>query len=99
MREMSARTPAVVESIGRVGLAARAIVFVIIGWSLIQSAWLASSAGVKTLGEAVASLADQGALYTVVAAGLLLFGVFSLFAARSRIVPDLDRSDLRPALH
>jgi len=98
MREMSSRTPTVVESIGRVGLAARAVVFLIIGWSLVQSAWLASTARVKTLGEAVTSLADSGVLYTVVAAGLLLFGLFSLCAARYRIVPDLSRGDLRPSL-
>jgi hypothetical protein len=54
---------------------------------------------VKTLGDAVNSLAGQGTLYTLVAAGLLVFGVFSLFSARYRIVPDVQRSDLRPTLH
>ncbi len=62
----------------------------------MQSAWLASSARIKTLGEAVDSLAGHGTLYTLVAIGLLLFGVFSLLTARYGIVPDLDRRDLRP---
>ena len=68
-------------------------------WSLVQSAWLSSSAQVKSLGEAVGSLADNGTLYTLVAAGLVVFGLFSLLLARYRIVPDLDRADLRPRLH
>ena len=50
-------------------------------------------------GEAVGSLADNGTLYTLVAAGLVVFGLFSLLLARYRIVPDLDRADLRPRLH
>lgn len=99
MRHLSAQTPQFVEYLGRAGSAARAVVFLIIGWSLVQAAWLASTSRIKTLGEAVSSLAGHGTLYTLVAAGLLLFGVFSLFVARYRIVPDLDRADLRPTLH
>lgn len=96
MRGVATDAPAFVEPLGRAGHAARAVVFLIIGWSLVQSAWLDNSAQVKTLGEAVSSLADQGALYTLVAAGLLLFGVFSLCLARYRIVPDLDARRLIP---
>jgi hypothetical protein len=73
-------------------------VFAIIAWSLVRSAWFADTAQVKTLGEAVQSLADNGTVYTLVAIGLLLFGVFSLAIARYRIVPDIDRSTLKPAL-
>jgi hypothetical protein len=96
MRGVAADAPGFVEPLGRAGHAARAVVFLIIGWSLVQSAWFDSSARVKTLGEAVSSLADQGPLYVLVAAGLLLFGVFSLFLARYRIVPDLDPRGLVP---
>jgi hypothetical protein len=91
MKRMKADAPHFVEYLGRAGFAARAVVFLIIGWSLVRSAWLSSTAQVKTLGEAVSSLADNGTLYTLVAAGLLLFGVFSLFAARYRIIPDIDQ--------
>ncbi len=90
MQRVAANAPAFVAPLGRAGHAARAVVFLVIGWSLVQSAWLASSAGVKTLGEAVSSLADQGPLYKLVATGLVLFGVFSLLLARYRIVPELD---------
>jgi hypothetical protein len=96
MREISPRAPAYVCHLGRGGYAARAVVFLIIGWSLVQSAWLARSGQVKTLGEAVSSLQDNGALYTLVAIGLMLFGVFSLFLARYRIIPDVSEAKLRP---
>jgi hypothetical protein len=93
---IDSRAPAFVAPLGRAGHAARAVVFLIIGWSLVQSAWLTSSSQVKTLGEAVTSLADHGLLYTLVAAGLLMFGVFSLFLARYRIVPSLDARQFVP---
>lgn len=97
--QIASNAPAIVRPLGRIGYAARAVVFAIIGWALMQSAWFSSTAEVKSLGEAVGSLAANGALYTLVAAGLLLFGLFSLLLARYRIIPDLDRSDLRPTLH
>ena len=42
------------------------------------------------MGDAVASLSETGGLYTFVAIGLILFGVFSLIQARYRIVPAVD---------
>jgi hypothetical protein len=98
-RHIAADAPAIVKPLGRAGHAARAVVFLIIGWSLVKSAWFSDTDEVKSLGEAVGSLADNGTLYTLVAAGLLLFGLFSLLLARYRIVPDLTRSDLKPTLH
>ena len=44
---------------------------------------------VKTLGDAVASLAGEGIVFKLVAIGLLAFGLFSLVLARYRIIPDL----------
>jgi hypothetical protein len=97
-REISGDAPAAVKTLGRIGYAARAVVFLVIGWSLVRSAWFGSTGEVKSLGEAVGSLAGNGTLYTVVAAGLLVFGLFSLLLARYRIVPDLERADLTPTL-
>jgi hypothetical protein len=94
MDRVSARAPGFVEYLGRGGFAARALVFLIIGWSLVKSAWFSSSTQVKTLGEAVTSLSDNGTLYTAVAIGLILFGLFSLFVARYRIIPDLNQRRL-----
>lgn len=97
MQRISEQAPDFVEWLGRAGFLARAVVFAIIGWSLVQSAWFSSSAQVKTLGEAISSLADNGSIYTLVAIGFLLFGIFSMFMARYRIIPDLGAHGIKPA--
>ena len=99
MSHVGGGAPAAIEPIGRLGHAARTVVFVVIGWSLVRSAWLDSEAEVKGLGDAIVSLSGNGTLYTVVAVGLLLFGVFSLVVARYRIIPDVHRRDWKPSLH
>lgn len=97
MRWISGGAPAGVQTVGRIGHAARAIVFAIIGWSMVQGAWFAQESQIKGLGEAILSLRDMGALYTLVAVGLMLFGAFSLVLARYRIIPDLGPRGLRPS--
>lgn len=99
MRQINGRAPASVKTIGRIGHGARAIVFLIIGWSLIQSAWLERSSEIKGLGAAIDALAGNEWLYPLVAAGLILFGIFSLIAARYRIIPDVNAQSARPTLH
>jgi len=89
MRRISHQAPHYTRAIGGLGFLTRALVFGIIGWSLIRSAWLNQSSEVKSLGEAIASLGDEGILFTAVAVGLILFGVFSLILTRYRIVPQL----------
>ena len=96
MKHVSGRAPTYVEPLGRGGYAARGVVFLLIGWSLMKSAWFDSSTEVKGLGEAIVSLSDMGILYTLVAIGLMLFGIFTLIVARYRIIPDVHRGNLRP---
>ncbi|ARU15877.1 hypothetical protein A9D14_06365 [Croceicoccus marinus] len=96
MNRISARAPSATRWLGGAGYLARAIVFVVIGWSLIRSGWFSSGESVKTLGNAVASLADDGIWFTLTAVGLLLFGLFSLVLARYRIIPDMDASGSTP---
>lgn len=96
MRHIDGRAPRAVQPVGRAGHAARAIVFAVIGWSLISAAWLNSGGAVKGLGEALLTLKDLGVVYTLVAVGLLLFGAFSLVTARYRIIPDIRSGDLKP---
>lgn len=64
----------------------------------MRSAWLHSGAEVKGLGGALMALRANGALYTIVAVGLLMFGLFSLIVARFRIIPDVERGDLKPRI-
>ncbi|MCW1432258.1 DUF1206 domain-containing protein [Novosphingobium sp. JCM 18896] len=98
MRTVGAGAPTSVCWIGRIGHAARAVVFLVIGWSLIHSAWLGNGAEAKGLGTALVSLRENQALHTIVALGLLMFGVFSLIVARFRIIPDVEKKDLKPKL-
>lgn len=98
MHLISSRAPSYTRTLGAIGYLARAVVFGIIGWSLIRAGFLSSGATqVKTLGEAVASLAGSGIVFTLVAIGLLIFGLFSLILARYRIIPDMDVSAKVPA--
>ncbi len=97
MKRVSAQAPAAVSPLGRIGSAARAIVFAIIGWSLVQAAWFDSSVQAKGLGEALISLRDSGFVYTLVCIGLMVFGAFSLVVSRYRIIPDLDEHNLKPS--
>lgn len=99
MHRISPNAPEGTRTVGRLGHAARAIVFAIIGWSMVEGAWLASENRMKGLGEAILSLRDTGTLYTLVAVGLILFGLFSLVTARYRIIPEIGRESLRPSLH
>jgi hypothetical protein len=97
MHRVSGRAPDWVEWLGRIGFAARAVVFAIVGWSLVQAAWWHHSSEAKGLGEALLSLRSSGALYTIVVVGLMMFGAFSLIVSRYLIVPRVEKEDLKPA--
>lgn len=98
MKRIGGGAPQYVRTLGRAGHAARAVVFLLIGWSLVKGAWLTQSSQVKGLGDALVALSGNDLLYTAVALGLIMFGLFSLIVSRYRIVPDIDRGDLRPRL-
>ncbi|MGX7952705.1 DUF1206 domain-containing protein [Tsuneonella sp. HG249] len=96
MKRVGGGAPNYVRPIGRAGHAARAVVFLLIGWSMIKGAGLSQSSEVKGLGDALVALSGMGLLYSLVAIGLILFGLFSLIVARYRIIPDVGRGDLKP---
>mgnify|MGYP002780757990 FL=1 len=73
--------------LGRFGIAARGIVFGIIGLFLIQAAKQSDASQAKGFGEALAILAQQPAgpwLLGIVALGLIAYGIYSLVEARYR---------------
>eukprot|EP00456_Euglypha_rotunda_P017277 TRINITY_DN15919_c0_g1_i12.p1 TRINITY_DN15919_c0_g1~~TRINITY_DN15919_c0_g1_i12.p1 ORF type:complete len:271 (-),score=34.99 TRINITY_DN15919_c0_g1_i12:454-1266(-) len=79
--------PAYVRWVGRLGYAARAVVFSLIGWFIISAALNHNPNRAGGLGEALAQLRaqDEGTvILSVVAFGLALFGLFSLIEARYR---------------
>lgn len=93
MKNLSADAPPFAETIGRIGVATRGLVFAVIGYSFVRSAQTENAEQAKAMGSAVASLYEMGWVYTFVAVGLILFGVFSLIQARYRIVPPVDVAD------
>ncbi len=93
MNRISAQAPDATRWLGGAGYLARGVVYAVIGWSLVSAGFLSGSAEeVVSLGDAVASLAGEGFIFTLTAIGLLLFGLFSLVLARYRIIPEFDSS-------
>ena len=99
MNRISSAAPDSTRWLGAAGYCARGVVYAVIGWSLFKAGFMSAGAEqVKTLGDAVASLAGQGFVFTLTAIGLLLFGIFSLVLARYRIIPDLGADGRVPLL-
>ncbi|HEX8063706.1 MAG TPA: DUF1206 domain-containing protein [Allosphingosinicella sp.] len=71
---------------GLAGHAARGAIFLTAAWLLFNSARHHAAQEAGALGDALTSLPDS--LRAAVAAGLCLFGVYSLIEARYRIIPD-----------
>ncbi len=74
-------------AICRFGLAARSIVFFLIGWFVIEAAYMAQASQVGGLDQALEALSDQPYgpwLLTVVALGLMAYGVYMIVQARYR---------------
>lgn len=90
MRHLPSDAPSYTCTVGRVGLAARAVVFALIGWSILQSAWRNDENQVRDLGGALVLVHENPFLYLSIAAGLILFAGYSAIEGRYRIVPPID---------
>ena len=74
---------------GRFGLAARGVVFTIIGWFVMRAAMQYDPSQASDIGEALATLERQPYgpwLLGVVALGLVAYGLYQLVNARYRII-------------
>ncbi len=99
MNRIDARAPDATRWLGAAGYSARGVVYAIIGWSLFKAGFLsAGTQQVRTVGDAIIDLADQGIVFTLTALGLMLFGLFSLVLARYQIIPDLDLHGKMPTI-
>jgi hypothetical protein len=68
------------------GHAARGVIFLAAAWLIFNAALHHHAEEAGALGDALTSL--PGVLRALVAAGLCLFGIYSLIEARYRIIPD-----------
>jgi hypothetical protein len=87
LNEMSENEKAWATRMGRFGLAARGVVFGVIGFFLIQAARSSNASEVRGLGGALAALASQPYgpwLLGLVALGLVAYGIYNLVLARYR---------------
>ena len=80
-----------VKWLGRAGFAARGIVFLLAAWFLIDAALSGEAEEAAGIEQILAWL--QSPMNLIVAAGLFLFGLYSLVEARYRRIhlPDIDR--------
>jgi hypothetical protein len=79
--------PRYVRTIGRVGYAARAVVFAMIGWFFVMAALHSDPSEAGGMGQALRRLQAQesGPIFLgIMALGLMLFGIYSLVEARFR---------------
>jgi hypothetical protein len=75
--------------IGRFGIAARAVVFLVIGWFLIRAAYDADADRAGGIDESLAALASQPygpVVLGLVAFGLMAYGVWEFVKARYRVM-------------
>ncbi len=86
--------------IARLGLAARGTVFTIVGVYLVKAAISSNAGEAKGVGEALREISSQsyGAiLLSVVALGLLCYGIYQFICARYRKIPHANVNVPRPA--
>jgi hypothetical protein len=94
-RHLASDAPFWVVSLGRLGCAARAVVFLVVGGFLVVAAWQSDPSEARGLGGALVALQAQPfgqALFGLVALGLAAFGAFELAEARFRRIDAPDAS-------
>jgi uncharacterized membrane protein YidH (DUF202 family) len=90
LRQMGRKEEIWAVRISRFGLAARGVVFVMFGFFLIQAAKQSQAAEVKGLDGILQTIAQQSygkLLLTIVALGLVAYGVYMFVQARYRRIP------------
>lgn len=87
LSQMSEKERTWAKRLGQFGIAARGIVFGVIGFFLIQAALQSNASEARGLGGALASLAQQpfgSWILALVALGLIAYSIYSLIEARYR---------------
>lgn len=87
LRRIEARTRKTIITAARVGIAARGVVFMLVGAFLVRAAARANPADAKDFGHSLQELKNAPlgeGLLVAVAAGLFLYGIYELVRARYR---------------
>jgi len=77
--------------LGRVGLAARGVVFALVGWYLVRAGRSEDAEEARNIGESLSALSPEPWLLLIVAVGLIAFGVHCFAQARYRHINGDDR--------
>jgi len=91
LHKMSSLEQAVVKGLGQIGIAARGVVFGIVGGFLVQTAVISDTREIKGLSDALFRLEQQPFgrwILSVVAVGLFAYGLYALIEARYRQIAD-----------
>jgi hypothetical protein len=75
-----------IKALGRAGFAARGIVFLLVGWFVLHASLESDAGEAGGIGAALEAMSTS--IRVVVAAGLILFGLFSFVEARHRRIND-----------
>lgn len=87
LSRLSAQAQQMVVAVGRFGIGARGVVFVVIGWLLLRAARQSDATEASGVGEALRTLERQPSgkwLLAVVALGLVAYGLYQFVNARYR---------------
>lgn len=90
MKSMDADAPRLTCIMGRIGFAARAVVFALVAFGLVMAGVSGNHHEARDLGGVLADLQGNRLIYGPVTVGLLVFGFYSLIQSRYRIVPQVD---------
>ncbi|MCT7982105.1 DUF1206 domain-containing protein [Laspinema sp. A4] len=102
IREMTPNEEKWVMIAGRVGLSARGVIFTLIGWFLMQAAYLSDANQAKAIPGALEALLNQrygSLLLGIVAVGLLIYGLYMGVHARYRRIRPPQSADPRQLLN
>ena len=72
------------ERVGRLGIAARAVVFAVIAWLLVQAGLASSAQQAGGMSDALATLGERPWLLVLIGVGLIAYGLYQFVNARYR---------------
>jgi hypothetical protein len=79
-----------VERLGGYGIAARAIVFGMIGLFVLRAGWEYNPAEAGGIEKSLDAISNYSLIFAIVAAGLIAFGILQIVMARYRIMRESD---------